>query len=259
MVRSEKPELQCLAIEQLCHLGEITSFELRNIYETSPHGIVRMMALTKISDYRNDDALAVIAEATQDRYELVQRYSLRLIHESGDDRLIPALIALSIENNTSDRVNFDARQAIAVFPKDKLLAEFARQFDRDDVVTLQKDTLRTLMERTITRYAEAKAEAVAAIDTTTNLKEVKFTIRGQRNDMVHAAVPQLLDYIDNPRATTEVQVMVLEALGWHPQSYQAPLIMERVTAIADDEQRPDEVRAEARKTIRRLREAIGNR
>ena len=252
LLKSEDVDLKALAIEQLCGLGKMSSAELRNIYETSNQGLVRLMALTKIADFGDDNAIAVIQQASQDAYEMVQRTAIRLIHDSGDARLIPSLIAICIENNTSDRVNFDGRMAIGVFPKDSLMAEFARQFDSPEVQTIRKDTIRSLIARTIERYSDSKAKEIEALDTAKNVKEIKFTIRAQRNDLVHAYVPFFLDYVEKKTDNPELQVMVLEALGWHPRSYMAPVIAERTLAISQNEQFPQEVRDEALKTFNRI-------
>jgi len=253
LLKSPKADLQGLAIWQLCQLGQMSSRELRSIYETSSLDLVRLMALVKIVDFHDDNALEVLKAATQDAFEMVQRFSLRYIHDSGDERLIPALIAVSIENNTSDRVNFDARTAIGVYPKDKLLAEFARQFDRPEVQTLKKDTIRSLIARTIEVYAGRGAKEIEALDTAQNAKEIRFTIRAQRNNLVHAYVPFFFDYLDRPTTTVEQQVMILEALGWHPRSYQAPLIAERCMAISKDLRYDPQVRNEALKTCNRIK------
>ena len=252
LLKSQDADLRSLAIEQLCHFGKMSSAELRQIYETSSQGLVRLMALTKIADYADDNAIAVIQQASQDAYEMVQRTSIRLIHDSGDDRLIPALIAICIENNTSDRVNFDGRMTLGVFPKDKLMDEFARQFDAPEVQTIHKDTIRALIARTIERYSDSKAKEIEALDTSTNVKEIKFAIRSQRNDLVHAYVPFFLDYVEKKTTDPELQVMILEALGWHPRSYMAPLIAEHANAISQDEKYPEEVRKEALKTVNRI-------
>ena len=252
LLRSQRPDLQCLAIEQLATAGNITSSELRHIYETAESGLVRLMAMNRISEMRDDNAIAVIAQGTQDAFELAQRQAVRLIHESGDDRLIPALIALSIENNTSDRVNFDASTALGVMPKDKLMDEFSRQWDRPEVQTVHKDSTRAIIARAIEHSADFRSQNIIAMDTMTSEKEIRFAIRSQRNDMVHAYVPFFLEYIDRPTTTVEQQVMVLEALGWHKQSYQTPLICERALAISADEKYAPQVRAEALKTYNRL-------
>ena len=46
--------------------------------------------------------------------------------------------------------------------------------------------------------------------------------------------------------------MILEALGWHPRSYQAPLIADRCMAIYKDERYDPQVRNEALKTYNRV-------
>ena len=252
MLKSERADLQCLAIEQLASAGNITSAELRRIYETSELGIVRVMAMYRIADFRDDNAIAVLQQATQDAFELAQRQAVRLIHESGDERLIPALIALSIENNTSDRVNFDASTALGVLPQDKLMAEFARQWDRPEVQTIHKDSTRAMIARAIERSSGLRNKEMAEMDTLTSEKAVKFTVRGQRNNMVHEYVPFLLKYIDRPTTNVEQQVMIIEALGWHPASYQTPVIAARTLAISKDEKYDPAVRAEALKTYNRL-------
>lgn len=252
LLKSPQADLQCLAIEQLAVAGAISSAELRRIYETSESGLVRLMAMLRISELRDDNAIAVIQQGTQDAFELAQRQAVRLIHESGDERLIPSLIALSIENNTSDRVNFDASTALGVLPKDKLMAEFARQWDSPAVQTVHKDSTRAVIARAIEHSADFRAGTLNELDTLTNEKEIRFAIRSQRNDMVHAYVPFLLQYIDRPTTNVEQQVTVIEALGWHKQSYQTPVIAERMQAISNDPKYAPEVRSEALKTYNRL-------
>lgn len=253
LLKSGKPELQSIAIDRLCALGQMTSAQLRSIYETAPSGIVRLMALTQIAGFHDENRIEVIRQATQDSYEMVQRQALRLIHDCGDTRLIPALIAVCIENNTSDRVNFNARMAIGVLPREELLAEFARQFDDPQVQTVRKDSVRALIRQTLERYAGSKAQAVLALDTATNQKEVRFTIRSLRNDLVHEHVPFLFQYLKRASTTPERQVMVLEALGWHPRSHMAEMIAREALTISRDTAFAEEVRAEALKTYNRIR------
>lgn len=254
LLKSPKPEFQSLAIDRLCELGAMDSKWLRKIYETSPVGIVRLMALTKIADFRDDNAIEVIRLGTQDSYELVQRQALRLIHNSGDHRLIPALIGVCIENNTSDRVNFNARMAIGVMPQKKLLEEFARRFDSPELQTVRKDSVRSLISQVIERYSGSRAQEVLAIDTATHIKNIRFTVRSQRNSLVHDHVPFLLDYIKKQGTAPDLQIMLLEALGWHRQSYMAPMIAEESLRISKDARYAEEVRAEALKTHKRITE-----
>ena len=251
MLKADKIEYQALAINQLCDLGLLSSAQLKRIYETSEYGIVRMMALVRLADFHDDNFVETIKLATQDSYELVQRQAIRFIHDSGDERLIPVLIRVCISNNTSDRVNFDANMALGVMPVKKLEAEFVRQFDDPSVCYIHKDSVRTQIQTAIIRSAKSSAENIESLDTLTTAKAIKMVIRLQRNNLVHAYVPYFINYIeksDNP----ELQKMVLEALGWHRESYMNKTIANAALRMSKDQKYTPEVRNEALKTYNRM-------
>ena len=125
-----------------------------------------------------------MTEASQDAYELVQRQAIRFIAKNGDRRLIPALIRLSIANNTSDRCNFNVMTALACFPKEDLLAEFDRQFDAPSVQYLDKNNLRGKIRNTIAHSAD---RLTTDID-----KVVKGEASEKRPDLHHPCPAQHL-------------------------------------------------------------------
>ena len=253
LLKSSLPDYQSLAIEHLCRLKAITSAELKKIYEQSPYGIVRMMALTKLSKFNDANFIETIKLASQDAYELVQRQAIRYIHDSGDERLIPSLIKICISNNTSDRVNFDAKTALDVMSGDKLVKEFAQQFDDPSVHYIHKDTVRSIILRTIERGTRGAVKEIEEMtDTAKTKKAIKFTIRAQRNNLVHAKVPFFIDYVEHGTTDPELQTMILEALGWHANSYQAKNIADAALRISKDSKYAPEVRNEALKTYNRI-------
>ena len=154
LLKSPLPDVQSLAIEQLRRAGALSSADLLRIYRESPYGVVRLEALMALSATPNDHFITAMTEASQDAYELVQRQAIRFIAKNGDRRLIPALIRLSIANNTSDRCNFNVMTALACFPKEDLLAEFDRQFDAPSVQYLDKNNLRGKIRNTIAHSAD---------------------------------------------------------------------------------------------------------
>ena len=251
LLHNDHPDIQSLAIEHLYRHGMLTSAQLRNIYETSPFATVRLMALEKIALIGDDNFIEVLKEASQDSHELVQRQAIRLIGKSGDERLIPALIKICITNNTSDRCNFNAMADLSVFPKYNLLEEFARQFDDSNVCYTQKDSVRSIIKRTIEHKADMWASDMKQIaDTTITPKQRLRLIRQTRNYMAHAVVPTLLNYL--PKADADTQVALLEMLGWHSYSYMVPRMIEAISPISTDTHYSEAVREEARKTIARL-------
>jgi hypothetical protein len=254
LLKNGTPDAQSLAIEHLSRLKAITSEELKTIYEDSPYGIVRLQALMSIADFKDDNFIKVVEMASQDSYELLQRQAIRFIARSGDERLIPALIKLAITNNTSDRCNFNAKNALSAYPKDKLLAEFARQYDNPSVCYMHKDSIGLLIKKTIEGCANHWVKEIKSIaDTATTPKNLINNIRLMRNNCVYYLVPELLDHFDEI-ADPEMQVALIEALGWHGYSVTAPLISERALKISQNEKYKPEVRNEALKTYNRINE-----
>lgn len=250
------PEQRCLAIDQLQQRRAISSAELLKLYRESPCVLVRLQAMRSIADFRDDNTIQLLQEASQDANELIQRFSIKYIAQSGDDRLIPALMTLSIANNTSDRCTFDAGQAMQSFPKDKLLAEFARQFDSPAVQYIRKDSVRNVIEKAISYNADKiAADLTKSLTPGSTLKERRSSVRATRNVPVHHMVPLLLAYVQQPKADEESQLFIIEALGWHPLSYQTPLICAAMQKIANEKKKKrysQAVRAEALKTYNRL-------
>lgn len=253
LLRAEQPEIQSLAIDQLTHNGAITSKELLGIYENAPQAIVRLQALQALSAFRDDNFIKAVEEASQDRHEYLQRLAIRYMAQSGDERLIPALIRLSISNNTSDRCNFNASTALSSYPKEKLMAEFARQYDSPSIRYIRKDSVRAVIANAITRGADRVASmALGFLDSKdVTAKERMFSIRAMRNNLPHYLVPRLLDYCEND-ADADTQVQLLEMLGWHKLSCQAGNIAERALAISKNEKYEEKVREEALKTYNRI-------
>lgn len=251
LLNNDHPDIQALAIEHLFRHNLISSAKLRSIYESSPYATVRLQALEKIALMGDDNFIEVLKEASQDSHELVQRQALRLIGKSGDERLIPALIKVCISNNTSDRCNFNAIADFSVFPKDKLLAEFDRQFNSPTVCYMQKDSVRTKIRRTIERSADkwTKDTELIVNPSTTAKKRITY-IRQCRNFMSHGLIPMLIDYL--PKADADSQKALLEAFGWHNYSTMVPRMIEAAKAIAADTRYDEAVRNEATKTIARL-------
>ena len=254
LLKSPLPDVQSLAIEQLRKAGALSSADLLRIYRESPYGVVRLEALMALSATPDDHFITAVTEASQDAYELVQRQAIRFIAKNGDRRLIPALIRLSIANNTSDRCNFNVMTALACFPKEDLLAEFDRQFDAPSVQYLDKQNLRGKIRNTIAHSADRLTTDIdKAVKGEASKKERTFTIRALRNTLPHHKVPELLAYLQ-ACGDGDTQILLLEALGWHTVSYHATDIAATALKMSEDASLPDAVRQEALKTYRRIHE-----
>ena len=252
LLKNGLPDEQVLAIEQLYLSGSISSSELYNICRRSPNGIVRLKAFLTLANFKDDNFIKAIIDASQDSYELLQRMAIRYIAASGDERLIPSLVRLSIANNTSDRCNFNAMNALSCYPKDALLKEFARQFDSPETQYIRKDSIRKVIERAIANSADRlTSEIDDLLKPDTQDKTRKFTIRALRNTLPHYKVPVLIEFLKQTK-DEELQIMTLECMGWHPYSCQAERMSQTALDFSQDKRLPQTVRDEALKTYNRL-------
>ncbi len=250
---SEWPDLQCMAIEQMNRKGLISSEELLAIFRSSSNGLVRTQALVSLSEVRDDNFIEAIKLAVDDSYELVQRFGLIYLGKSGDERLIPSLIKVSISNNTSERCNFNALNALSFYPQEKLLAEFDKQFNSDDVCYINKENVGNTIKKAIDSASKRWVEGVMSIVADdTNDKKRQSQIRSLRNYCPYYLIPHLLSYV-KVSEQPEMQVMLLEALGWHKYSYMAPQIATCAKEMSENGNLPQEVRDEALKTYNRVK------
>lgn len=250
---SRLPDLQCMAIEQLNRRGAMSSEQLLDIFRTTSSAIVRIQALVSLSRHRDDNFIEAIRLAVNDSYEMVQRFGLRFLGQSGDARLIPSLISVCISNNTSERCNFNAMTALSLYPEEEIVKEFHRQFDGDQVCYLDKADVGGKIERALRSSSHKWLRDIDKIVADSTPAKARYmSIRVIRNSLPYYAVPRLLDYLKNcPDA--ETQVALLEALGWHRYSYMAGAISDCARRMADDGSRPQAVRDEALKTFNRLK------
>ena len=252
LLGNSMPDVQCMAIEQLHRAHAISSKELLDLFKSTPYAIVRVQALTSLADLNDDNFVEAIRLGVTDSYELVQRFALRYLSMNGDPRLIPALISVCISNNTSERCNFNAMNALSVYPEKALMEEFERQFDSPDVHYINKDTVRAQIAYAICASAdkwEKNMDQVVAADTPKETR--KLAIRTTRNYCQYFRIPEMMDYL-RQTDDAEIQVMILESFGWNAHCYLRPDIEAFTLAVSNDDSFSTEVRNEALKTYNRL-------
>lgn len=245
------PALQAMAIEQLFRAGKLSSTDLLTLFLQGTSHQVRMQALVNLSACRDDQFIRCLQLATNDSYEMVERFATNMLAMSGDERLIPALIASAIRNNTSERIEFSIKQALPMFETKKLMAEFEHQFPSTHYMESEKvkKQIAHAIEFNSQKWIKSMESVVAP--ETSEQKRLQ-EIRAMRNYHVHFMVPQLLKYLqqcENP----VIQIPLLEAFGWFRLSAYRNEIMETAKTMSENPALSSEVKTEALKTYNRLK------
>ncbi|MBR1461922.1 MAG: HEAT repeat domain-containing protein [Prevotella sp.] len=247
------PDMQSMAIEQLHQAGAISSDELLRIFRTTNSPLVRLQCLHSLSENLGDSFIEALKLGVNDSYELVQRFALNYVSKSADSRLLPALISKVIATNTSPRCAFAAKNALAMYPEKELMEEFARQFDRDEVRYVQKAQARSRISRSIHQSAATWEENLRDMTSEqSTLKARKSAIRNTRNYCPPYVIQKMMEYVaacDNP----EIQVLMLESLGWRNHSCLAREIADFAQKVSGDARYAANVRQEALKTYHRVK------
>jgi len=256
-LKSTSPAIRTLALRELVYNNKKDySGLLLNQFQHSTSYIERMEILVLLSTYNNDNFIQCLQAAVNDSYELVQRFALNFIAQSGDPRLASALISIAIRNNTSERSEFNTKMALALFPEDVLINEFEKQFSKITYYS-DKQKVHDQIAKAIKLNANKWTKEIRPVlqDSIISEKSKLSTIRYLRNYHLHALVPEILNYLQNTTDEKQ-QVALLEALGWFNLSYRKDEIATVALKISNDSKYAKITRDEALKTYNRLTGSI---
>lgn len=255
---SSYPSVQAMALRQLTLKEAITGEELLDKFKTSPYGSVRMAALMMLSEVKDENFVKCIELGLDDEYELVRRFSAIFAGKCGSPKLIPALIKASLRDAIGKRVEFQLRNALALYSYDELLKYYLSNDLNRYTIKCEDDN--TDFAEELMRYSDkSHIEELALLnDPKTSKGDAKIMIKRLRNNPQHTALPILFQFL----YTTEdedLQYMMVEALGWFNYSYKAGEIAEELQKVASDSRFSSKVQNEAKRSIIRLTRNYGSK
>ncbi|MDD2961083.1 MAG: HEAT repeat domain-containing protein [Muribaculaceae bacterium] len=248
----EYPALRAMAARKLVDAGVLKSSELLDLFKSDRSEIVRLETMILLSQFDNSDFVKSIDLAVNDSYEMIQRFAVNFIAKRGDKELAAALVRLAVRNNTAERIEFAVKQAAALYSEADLIEEFNRQFDKTAFV--DGENVGVAISSALKKYANSwRIEEISSIysNDTLTTKQLLNRIRSLRTSPMHNMVPQLLDYLQRCDKA-DVQVALLEALGWFRHSYRHSEISAVALKMSNNVQLPQTVRDEALKTYNRI-------
>jgi hypothetical protein len=247
------PDVQSWALRKLMenNFPGISSL-MADKYFSSSYGTTRMECLIQLASKCDENFIKVLIAALDDSYELVRRFALIYVTESGDPGLIPALIKSAINPNISDREVFQLNSAFGFFDETALLAELDRSFNRIDTTGNYFGVIYNKVKKEVERECKSTEETIKAITSAdTPVKTKIFEIKTLRNMPYHVGIPDLCSYA--LKCSDEQQMLLmLEAFGWFNYSYNKKEIERTCITIAGSGNYSEKIRNEALKTINRL-------
>jgi len=190
---------------------------LLETFRNSPYYSVRMEALKRLLDVKDENMTTALALALDDPYELIRRNAARYAGYSGDERLIAPLQSIMEHNMESVRVQFVAESALSLFDDDrngKIMATIANKEAQDD--------------------------------------ERIGQIRSLRNYNRHPIVPELIKVLKDVSDKDEIRVPLAEALGWFAWSITKPAMIQALEEVKNAPSSSIALKEECTQSIIRL-------
>ena len=247
MLRSDKPELRCLAIKMLHRSGRISSDRLLSIEQDDPSALVRLEAFNTLTLIRDANLTQAIKIALADDYELTRRLAGKFAAKNQDPGLCPVLVDAYMDPCCTAREVFQIRDALDKMDINMVFAELDKAPYWKGQEAL--DAIKRYMSRSDSvRTAEYKD----LVEGKLTIKQASSLIKSERNSNTVSSIEPILDIIADDNADHSLRLTAAEALGWYNFSYKRDYLLERVNTLAEQVS-DQEINAELLKTAARLK------
>jgi len=259
-LKSEDPNLRDIAVVMLYRInGPAFEKELINIYNNDKASIVRLQAIKCLAEIGGEAFFTTLKTSINDPYELIRRFTTVWMGESGREEYIPCLVKTIFEDE-GKRVAYNARTEIAFGNPEKAIGEIEKycstskyydKYTKEILVNSLKSDIKELAESSLPLI---KNESAKLRDRISGLGGVKSF----RNYKYHQAIPELIKIAKDNSVNVQVRESIVEALGWFAFSIHKAEIVEACKELSQGSDSPANVKAEAVKTLNRMKAGFNN-
>lgn len=249
LLKSNLPDIKCLAIKMLVNNKAITSAELLDIQRTSQSVIVRLEAFMSNKQIADKNLVTAIELGLQDSYELLQRLSAIVAAKNGNPALMPLVAKITVSPVTSARIDFQNKYIIDGFDGESFIKEMELARKQNPLWPAQR-SYESKIKNIRRADSGRKADFAALADEKATVKEKNFTINGQRNGCNNLALDSFFALLSTSKDHA-MRLSIVETLGWYRYSYRKDEIIANCKKLYETEQDAT-VKNELLKTINRL-------
>jgi hypothetical protein len=259
-LKSDDANLRDIAVVMLYRIkGASFEKELADIYKNDGAYVVRLQALKCLGEIGGERFFETLKLSINDPYELIRRFSVVWMGESGREEYIPQLVKTIFEDE-GKRVVFNARSAVSLINAAKGV-EVVEKYYADNN-NYEKGSMQPFINSLKNDTKKPYDESLPLIQN--DSAKIKDRISGiggvksYRNYKYHVAVPELIKIIKDKKADERVREALVESLAWFNLSVYKPEIMAACKEISENKDTPAAVKMEAVKTINRLKAGFNN-
>jgi hypothetical protein len=244
---------QAMSIFKNAANPKLSDSQLMDVLRESPYAMLRLEAFAALKLRGGDAFVEAMQIASQDNYELLQRFAVNEMQTNGDPRIVPSMARLLVKNNASARVRFNATMSMQFLPEEEVKAAVEKELEVVKSNTIDYDTFREKLMKEVEKNCGTWDEDIDEL--LNDSLQGKKALRQANFMRIYTPaykIPAVCQYVSTCQNDT-LQHDLLEALGWHGTAYTSEDIASLCHALMADEAETPAVRAEAQKTLKRIR------
>lgn len=221
-------------------------------FRTSEFDMVRMELLKLLSQRRDENFVEAMQLALYDSYEAVRRRAAYLTGDSGDARLLPAMLDVAVHYPEAKRVSYILGNSLEAFEPEAIRAAAGKLLATSR--NLDADHDRERLEAMASRIERVVGNKVKNICDKSAPKERRIAdIRTVRNYNYHPYVEKFAAVVLDAEDDEDIRVCMAEALGWFDLSWRRGEIIGALEPLLSDSAAPKALRDEVQQTLIRLK------
>ncbi len=226
--------------------------QLLRILKDEHLATVRLQAFTMLCDRKSPLLNEAITTALSDNYEMLQRFAVNQMAKSGSPQLIPAFAHLLTRPNLSRRVAFNADQAIQFFDKKMLAEAVEKELTAMSGQLVKPDSFCTAIRGQVEKMGARWDNDIMRL--LNDSLDHKHAIRQAGYMRIYCPaylLPRVADYTLRCK-DNDLRKALLDVMGWQRMAYTSGECLEVARKMASDTSLPQDVRAEAMRTEKRI-------
>ncbi|MFP4467712.1 MAG: HEAT repeat domain-containing protein [Bacteroidales bacterium] len=254
LIHSDNPDMAAFALMMYSQANDPDYSDfLLETFLTSPEYTIRMESLLQLRRLNDQNYASALVHSVNDPYELVRRLGARWIGDRGQPEHLPVLVNMILNDLFYERAaKYSARSSLTMFDTDAVEAAIEKAMkERPNMVN------REIAREYLTEINEMNRQRTA--DWLNNIKNTEMdiekrimNIRFIRNNPLHHHAGTFTGIAKDQEEPEKVRLAMIEALGWFTHSTKRERIIDACREIVGNTGNPDNIRAEAEKTIKRL-------
>ncbi len=264
LINKNYNEAEQLKLLHTSSLADIQNLALYNLYrnnykgisalllktfESSPFATVRYSCMHLLEKINDNNFYEVLKQGSSDSYEFIRRIAVTRMGSIGLPEFLPFIIKLYINDDHSERVVFNVKMALRLYPEADVKRIADSCFNQSYYINKGQE-MKNLLSLSSSSLIKELNQVVA--DKKAKESNRLFYISVLKNINYHPGISLYVSLLKDSSENIKIRTAMLDALSWFSLSYNKGLIIDACKDLIKDSSTPKILKKEALRTYNRL-------